>query len=218
MPAGFSALQVGHVTRATVPASWRGRESVRQHRCTLSFEVGAVARDDRRIHAASDRRDEGIPEPEPAACPMALEPRRAGGPCRSGSVATKSSWGQQSRDGPLGASAIPSASSSHSDPLAQQGRQSSAPAVLASRDKWWQRRMAASRPLGLPMTRLVRMAHRATSVLAAALLLLVMAVPVSAEQTFDDPFGGDGIHSDIRAGSKGRGHRRRVLSSATAPC
>ena len=53
------------------------------------------------------------------------------------------------------------------------------------------------------MTRPVRIGRRATSVGGVALLLLVMAVPVSAVQTFPDPFGGDGIHSDIRAGSKG---------------
>ena len=52
------------------------------------------------------------------------------------------------------------------------------------------------------MNRPVRLARRATSVVAAALLLLIAAVPVSAVQTFPDPFG-DGIHSDIRVGSNG---------------
>jgi uncharacterized repeat protein (TIGR01451 family) len=33
--------------------------------------------------------------------------------------------------------------------------------------------------------------------------IFALASPVLATQTFPDPFGGDGIHSDIRAGSKG---------------
>ena len=35
------------------------------------------------------------------------------------------------------------------------------------------------------------------------LLLLLVATPASAVQTFPDPFGGDGTHTDLRAGSKG---------------
>jgi uncharacterized repeat protein (TIGR01451 family) len=40
---------------------------------------------------------------------------------------------------------------------------------------------------------------------AGSALLLVVVVPtlVAAVQTFPDPFGGEGIHSDIRSGSKG---------------
>lgn len=53
------------------------------------------------------------------------------------------------------------------------------------------------------MTEPVPMARRATSVIASALLLVAAAVPAAAVQTFPDPFGGAGIHSDIRAGSKG---------------
>jgi len=53
------------------------------------------------------------------------------------------------------------------------------------------------------MTTTVRTMRRAALVGALALLSLIAAVPASAAQTFPDPFGGDGIHSDIRAGSKG---------------
>jgi len=49
----------------------------------------------------------------------------------------------------------------------------------------------------------LRVATRATPVVVAALLLLIATVPAFAVQTFPDPFGGEGIHADIRAGSKG---------------
>ncbi len=41
----------------------------------------------------------------------------------------------------------------------------------------------------------------------AVLLLVLAATPASAVQTFPDPFGGEGTHTDLRAGSQGRGHR-----------
>ena len=52
------------------------------------------------------------------------------------------------------------------------------------------------------------MAARHRSVLATCATLAILAMfavasPVGAEQTFPDPFDGDGIHSDIRAGSQG---------------
>ena len=37
----------------------------------------------------------------------------------------------------------------------------------------------------------------------AVLLLVLAATPALAAQTFPDPFGGDGTHTDLRAGSKG---------------
>ena len=44
---------------------------------------------------------------------------------------------------------------------------------------------------------------RALSSGPAVALLLLAATPTSAVQTFPDPFGGDGIHTDLRAGSRG---------------
>ena len=38
----------------------------------------------------------------------------------------------------------------------------------------------------------------------AVLLLVLAATPTSAIQTEPDPFGGDGIHTDLRAGSTGQ--------------
>ena len=37
----------------------------------------------------------------------------------------------------------------------------------------------------------------------ATIAIVVLATPALADQTFPDPFGGEGIHSDIRAGSRG---------------
>lgn len=39
--------------------------------------------------------------------------------------------------------------------------------------------------------------------ICATIAILAIATPALADQTFDDPFGGEGIHSDIRAGSRG---------------
>jgi len=47
---------------------------------------------------------------------------------------------------------------------------------------------------------------RARAVAAAAcatIAIVVLTTPALADQTFPDPFGGEGIHSDIRAGSQG---------------
>ena len=58
---------------------------------------------------------------------------------------------------------------------------------------------------------------RAVAVVACATIaIVVLATPAFADQTFPDPFGGYGIHSDIRAGSRGEDIGDAFLAAGSA--